>query len=319
MADDIATPPATGFDLGRRLLIGEGAPFRPEEGARLIADAARGGNLEAMALSATLAAAAVGRPGDWNEAFDWLEHAAAAGHARSAAQLDLIADAFGSGDPACSPRQRIDLSAWLEAPAREILCESPRLRTIKDFLPPAVCRWLIETARPRLTRAMMFNPVTKRDEPHPGRDSQLWIVDIVSADVVFALVRARMSVALKIPSVCFEPTQILQYDTGQTFLPHYDYLEGRTFTVYDTAEAYEGQRIVTFLIYLNDDYEGGETAFTKVGIRHKGRAGDALFFANVDLDQKPDRQSLHAGLAPTGQKWLLSQWIHDRPFTAVMQ
>ena len=318
MADDIAAASMDeSFALGRRLLIGDGAPFQPEEGARLIKKAAEQGVVDAIALQATIAAAGVGRPADFNEAFDWLEKAAAAGHVRAAAQLDLIADAWGSGDPATCARRRISLDAWLNPPPREILSDAPRLRTIAGFLTPVVCRWIMEMARGRLTRAMMFNPVTKRDEPHPGRDSQLYIVDITAADVVFALVRARMSAALKIPSACFEPTQILQYDTGQTFLPHYDYLEGRTFTAYDSGQTYEGQRIVTFLVYLNDDYEGGETAFPKAGLKHKGRAGDALFFANVDLDQKPDKQTLHAGLAPTGQKWLLSQWVHDRPFTAV--
>lgn len=319
MPDDLtaAIPAEDAFDLGRRMLIGDGAEFRPEDGARLIRQAAEAGSADAMVLAATLAAAGVGRPNDWNEAFDWLERAANAGHARAAAQLDLLADAFSPADPAKTVRQRIDLAAWLNPPAKVNLCESPRLRTITGFLPPAVCRWIMEMARGRLARATMFNPVTKRDEPHPGRDSQLYIVDITAADVVFALVRARMSAALKIPSPCFEPTQILHYSTGQSFLPHYDYLEGRTYTAYNTGQSYDGQRIVTFLIYLNDDYEGGETSFPRAGIKYKGRAGDVLFFANVDLDQKPDKTTLHAGLAPVGEKWLLSQWIHDRPFTAV--
>lgn len=75
-----------------------------------------------------------------------------------------------------------------------------------------------------------------------------------------------------------------------------------------------GQRILTFLLYLNDDFEGGETEFPLAGIRHKGKKGDALFFWNVHPDGRLDRQTLHAGLPPgIGEKWLLSQWVRNKP------
>lgn len=70
----------------------------------------------------------------------------------------------------------------------------------------------------------------------------------------------------------------------------------------------------TFLIYLNEEYEGGETAFPAIGLRYRGRAGDALFWANLDQQQLPDPLTLHAGLPPTsGEKWVFSQWIRERP------
>ena len=51
-------------------------------------------------------------------------------------------------------------------------------------------------------------------------------------------------------------------------------------------------------------------AYTLSCLRWKGRAGNALFFWNVEPDGRPDRRTAHAGLPPTrGEKWLLSQWI----------
>jgi hypothetical protein len=77
--------------------------------------------------------------------------------------------------------------------------------------------------------------------------------------------------------------------------------------------AKRGQRFMTVLIYLNEGYESGETEFPLIGVRYKGRKGGALHFRNLDPAGAPDRQTLHAGLAPTkGEKWLLSQWIRDR-------
>ena len=73
-----------------------------------------------------------------------------------------------------------------------------------------------------------------------------------------------------------------------------------------------GQRTTTLLIYLNDDFEGGDTAFPELGLTFRGRTGDALLFHNLDAAGAPDLRTRHAGLPPTkGEKWLFSQWIRD--------
>jgi hypothetical protein len=71
-----------------------------------------------------------------------------------------------------------------------------------------------------------------------------------------------------------------------------------------------GQRAATFLLYLNDDYEGGETEFPNLSWRYKGRKGDALLFWNVNASGAPDPRMLHAGRPPaSGEKWIWSQWL----------
>src|SRR5689334_18536072 len=109
-----------------------------------------------------------------------------------------------------------------------------------------------------------------------------------------------------------ELTKVLHYQPGQQFDPHYDFIDPEV-PGYAGELAARGQRLATFLLYLNDDYEGGETAFPQLGLKHKGRRGAALLFANVDRNNAPDRRTLHAGLPPaSGEKWLLSQWLRDR-------
>ena len=55
-------------------------------------------------------------------------------------------------------------------------------------------------------------------------------------------------------------------------------------------------------------------ALPKAGIAFRGRTGDGLFFANVLSNGQPDLLTLHTGRPPTsGEKWILSQWIRDRP------
>jgi hypothetical protein len=308
--------------LGGRLLVGDGGVFAPDEGADWVGRAARQGSAAASCLLATLAAAGIGRPQSWSEALDHLARAAALGDVRARGQLAVLAPAAGDGggEAAWDRRARdIDLEAWLAPAPRQALCEAPRVRTVERLIAPAVCDWLVEAARGRLARATMYNPVSGRDEPHPRRTNSAFLFDVLKADVVVALVRARAAATVKIPLFCFEPTQVFHYATGQEIGPHFDYLEHRTMTVYGTAEPYDGQRIATFLIYLNDDFEGGETVFPKVDVRFKGAKGDAIFFANVDPEGRPDPLSLHAGAPPRrGEKWIISQWIHNRPFTGAL-
>ena len=46
--------------------------------------------------------------------------------------------------------------------------------------------------------------------------------------------------------------------------------------------AARGQRAATFLIYLNDGYEGGATQFPRLDWQYRGGRGDALLFSNTD-------------------------------------
>ena len=74
------------------------------------------------------------------------------------------------------------------------------------------------------------------------------------------------------------------------------------------------QRVATFLVALNADYEGGETAFPRLGIEWRGALGEALHFRNVDAAGAPSVIMWHAG-APVrkGRKFLLSKWIRATP------
>jgi predicted 2-oxoglutarate/Fe(II)-dependent dioxygenase YbiX len=136
---------------------------------------------------------------------------------------------------------------------------------------------------------------------------------IGNADLVLRLVIERIADAAGISPRCFEVAKLLHYEPGQYFAPHCDFQEPVTPALAREVEL-RGQRVGTVLVYLNDDYDGGETDFPKIGLRHRAATGDALLFRNVQPSGALDYDTLHAGLAPTrGVKWVLSQWIRDRP------
>jgi hypothetical protein len=111
-----------------------------------------------------------------------------------------------------------------------------------------------------------------------------------------------------------EAPAVLHYAPGQQIANHYDFVDPDSTADYAGEIARNGQRMITFLVYLNDDYDGGETDFPRLGIHYKGRTGDGLFFVNTLPDQAPDRRTLHAGRPPLkGEKWLVTQFVRSRP------
>ncbi len=309
--------------LGARLLTGNAAPFAPQQGADWIALAAERGNAEACAQLAVLAGAGVCRPQRWDVALDYLQRAAELGWESAQAQLVLLATdqphfppgdvpTFGAVDRWRRLRQAIDVDGWIAAPPKKSLSEAPRIRAIENFASAAVCAWLIERARGKLGRARTYDVETGEGIVGESRTNSETDFNIVESDLALILLRARIAAATDLPPAVFELTKVLHYAVGQRFAPHFDFIDPAIKGFAGELEA-RGQRLVTFLVYLNDDYEGGETELPALGLRHRGRRGDALLFANVDLAGNPDRRTLHAGLPPTrGEKWVLSQWIRDR-------
>jgi hypothetical protein len=294
--------------LGLRLLAGEG---EAAEGAALIEAECEAGSAEAAALLATLEAMGAARPQSWPRALDYLELAARRGSRHAQAQIAMLAGATGGADWT-RLRQSVDIAALTAAPPRRPVSEQPRIRIIEGFASPAECDWVMAIPRGRLNPAWVWDPVTGRNRPDPSRTNRGLDLGPAEMDVVVQMLRARISAASNLPLPVFEPAQIMHYSVGQEFRPHHDYLDPGQ--AGDRAQiARLGQRIATFLLYLNDDYEGGETEFLKTGFRYRGRKGDALLFANVDAARAPDPLTTHAGRPPTrGEKWILSQWIRDR-------
>ena len=307
--------------LGEHLLAKP--PYEVPEALHWTRAAARDGSAEAEHRLAVFAAEGVGEPQNWSDALLHLREAAARGHRIAQAELAglsgnwLRAKALltGTAGPAEGdlPGDAIDLASWLQVPAPRLDVASPRVFTIPRFLSPGVCDWLIERARPNLQRAQTFNPRTGGAQIVEGRNHSCFGFNVARSDVVIAIVRARMAALTGHSLYGFEDTSVLHYSPGEQFAPHYDFIEPNTqAALRDIAST--GQRAVTFLAYLNEGYDGGETNFPRLGRNYKGDKGDALFYDNVTDDASPDRRTLHTGtMLRRGEKWLMSQWIRSRP------
>lgn len=270
-------------------------PVEGETGVNMIRAAADKGDAEAARICANLAAADIDLSDRANAVWQCLEAAAERGSTFAREQMNFLQSSTQDVDALLLPRHEV--------------FSSPRISVIEGFATSAECDWVTERARPRLHRARVYNPSSGGFFTQDARTNSSVEFGIAEADVVIMGLRLRIQMTCGLDRL--ETPSVLHYAPGQDFKPHYDFLEPATpgFAL-DIKKS--GQRAATFLIYLNDDYEGGETEFLKLDWRYKGRKGDALLFWNLNTAGEPDRDTMHAGLPTTaGEKWVFSQWLRE--------
>jgi len=320
--DELARAAATGdvdatTQLGKHLILGDLGPHLPQDGTRLLGDAVAAGSVEAALRLATLAALGTHVGQSWSHALGLLAFAAERGSAEARGQLQLFARRrLSDAEPPAGEWRRlaesIDLATWI-APARSVaLNDDPAVRTFPEFTEDDVCSWLIERARGNLSRALVYDPSYGHDIADHMRTNTAAGFDLMSADLVQVALQYRMAVTVGLPIDNMEGPTVLHYEVGEEITNHYDFLNPQS-PNYQDEIGRRGERIITFLVYLNDDYGGGETEFPQLGISHKGKRREGLLFVNALPSGPPDTRMVHAGRPPTsGEKWIVSQFIRNR-------
>lgn len=297
-------------ELGHRMLVGDRAPKSPRHALTFISEAARRGEPRALARMAALTAGGAYLRQDWREALRLLGEAAAAGDAPARSQLQCLQPGDASSGGAADWRAMaasVPLEFWLGAAPNVPLHDN--VRRVPDLAPLPACRWLISRTQGRLQPALVYDSVTRTSQQHEMRTNTMALFDYSTLDVVQFLVQWRMAVACGYAFQHFELPMILNYQVGQQITPHFDFIDAQA-ADYGQQIAELGQRMITFLFYLNDEYEGGETTFPELGIVHRGTGGEGLYFINAYPDLTPDRRMLHTGSPPSaGEKWIVTQFV----------
>ena len=118
------------------------------------------------------------------------------------------------------------------------------------------------------------------------------------------------------PVVNQENIQIVKYDNGGYYNPHYDACSSLEFDKKFKMNGVSGQRISTFLIYLNDDFEGGNTYFPKIDKQIKPKKGMGILFKNIyENNSDFHKLSQHTGtIIKKGEKWICNIWTHENNY-----
>jgi prolyl 4-hydroxylase len=193
-----------------------------------------------------------------------------------------------------------------------IISQDPYIALYPGLFSPAECKYLAVLAAPWLEKARVsFDGGSAQLQT--VRDADSSAISHLLEDLVVQRINRCIAGATGTRAEWGEPLNILRYGPGQQFRPHHD---GHGSTE-GAAQGEPPVRIMTALIWLNEQFEGGETAFPTLNIRVRGGLGDMLVFKNVRDDGTLDDRLLHAGLPVTqGVKWMASRWIRGKAFLA---
>lgn len=110
-----------------------------------------------------------------------------------------------------------------------------------------------------------------------------------------------------------EAMQVQKYAIGEYYKEHSDYFFPLT-KEYETYTEWMGQRTWTFMIYLNDVAEGGETYFKHLKLRVKPKQGMAIFWNNLYKNGIPNPKTAHEACPPvSGSKYVITKWFRSWP------
>ncbi|GJW05694.1 probable prolyl 4-hydroxylase 10 [Tanacetum coccineum] len=216
------------------------------------------------------------------------------------------------------------LDRWVE-----VLSWEPRAVIYHNFLSQEECEHLINIAKPHMEKSTVVDSVTGKSKDSRVRTSSGTFLDRGQDETVRSIEK-RIADFTFLPVEHGEGLQILHYEVGQKYEPHYDYF----LDDYNTKSG--GQRMATVLMYLSDVEEGGETVFPsakgnfsavpwwnelsecgKEGLSVKPKMGDALLFWSMKPDATTDPSSLHGGCPVIkGNKWSSTKWIRVNEYDA---
>ena len=185
--------------------------------------------------------------------------------------------------------------------------------TIPNFLTGEECDYLCNHIENNNTRSTVAGLGSEKSVYNEGRTSST--STIPDNDPKFQTINNKMYDELGISSEYSEPTQGQIYLEGQYFNYHNDYFEGDSYTNHCLAS---GQRTWTFMLYLNDVEEGGETEFPRLNQKISPTKGTAIVWKNSDGTGSENPASHHSGLAIVkGKKVIITKWFREKIYNPI--
>lgn len=191
----------------------------------------------------------------------------------------------------------------------ERLAASPDAVVFRDAVAPEICEYLIAHAAPRLGPSLVYNPQGGGMMHDPLRTSKTASLSPIDLDLALIGLCRAIADAADAPHENGEFLSVLHYLPGQQYRPHFDTIPpGPDF---DRS----GQRTKTAILFLNDDYAGGETHFTAPDLKFRGARGDLLVFSSLNAMGAVDVAARHAGMpVNAGEKWIVTRWFRQKKY-----
>ena len=269
--------------LAERRLLGIGCQPDQQAAYRAVEQAARLGHQDGRRAWVYLTAAGIGRQSD---------------PAAARQMLKTLADEDQFAGVQLAFLDHVTCEQKLSEVEPNVISADPYVAIYTGLFSAAECRYLMLLGTPWMERAMVIDETTGQGIIDGIRDADTSSFPHLAEDLVVQTINRCIASATGTQPSWGEPLTILRYAPGQQYRPHHDAGSGTV------------KRQLTALIWLNADFQGGETHFPDLGITVRGGIGDMLVFRNTTPAGEPDPRMLHAGLPVTeGVKWMASRWI----------
>ncbi|KAK4346643.1 hypothetical protein RND71_032982 [Anisodus tanguticus] len=206
----------------------------------------------------------------------------------------------------------------------QVLSWFPRALYFPNFATIEQCQGIIKMAKAELKPSSLALRKGETAENTKGirTSSGMFISASEDKTGILDLIEEKIAKATMIPRTHGEAFNVLRYEIGQSYHSHYD--------AFDPSQygPQKSQRVASFLLYLSEVEEGGETMFPFesgqnmdanydfrkcIGLKVKPRRGDGLLFYSLFPNGTIDPTSLH-GSCPVirGEKWVATKWIRNQ-------
>jgi hypothetical protein len=190
-----------------------------------------------------------------------------------------------------------------------LVLKNPEVALYNNFLSDVECALLIWMSNDRLKRSQVVDNQTGGEYVDSNRSSHGTYFTVAENPVV-AHIERRISEVTGYPVENGEGIQILKYEEGQEYRPHFDYFDPNSPSL---GNQLSNNRVCTFLMYLNTPEEGGETIFPDAGLSVRAKQGSAVQFSYHTPN--PETKTLHAGTPVIkGEKWVATKWIRRNEY-----
>jgi len=180
------------------------------------------------------------------------------------------------------------------------------VKEIKGFLSKKQCQALVEMIEANNVRSSVVVGGTDRSGVSETRTSST--SNLAPNNLIVKSIHQKIADNLGLDIKKGEDLQGQKYEPGQYFKEHNDYFSG---DAYDKHCLSSGNRTFTFMIYLNEDFEGGGTYFPKLEKTIKPELGKAVVWQNT-IDGEPQPDTMHEGTTITkGVKYIITSWWRE--------
>lgn len=218
--------------------------------------------------------------------------------------------------PSVQPMPRVDTgSNVIQALDRQVQVllslQAPRVILFGNVLSEEECDALIAYTDKRLERSPVVSDKDGKTQLHAHRSSRGAMLQRGESELI-ARIENRIAALIDWPVENGEGLQVLRYEKGNEYRPHYDWFDASLPGPRKHLE-HGGQRVATLIMYLSDVEEGGGTSFPNIGLQVQPKKGCGVFFLNTDSYGNPDHKTLHAGEpVERGVKVIATKWLRQR-------